>query len=142
RKVAWKASSASHESVSRRRQTPRTIGPCRRNSPSKAASSRRPTNALSSSTSLTPLWSRAARNGRRPDKAPPLDRLTMLVLPRVAQHTPHIVVPGGTRSGLAARVSVAGCRGLCPARPASTQDAAPEQGQNRGERRPSEPVTD
>ena len=44
KKVAWKASSASWWCPATRRQTPQTIGPCRRTRAAKAASSRCSTN--------------------------------------------------------------------------------------------------
>ena len=66
RNVAWKASSASWWSRSTRRQTPRTIGPCRRTIASNADSSRRATNRSSSSTServpSAPAWKRVRRS--------------------------------------------------------------------------------
>ena len=60
RKVAWKASSASAAFPRTRRQTPCTIGACRRTKAANAASSRAPTNWPSSWPSVCPSasWAR------------------------------------------------------------------------------------
>jgi hypothetical protein len=65
RNVAWKASSASCSWPSTRRQTPSTIGPCRRTSTANAASSRHDRKRSSSCPSVRVVVSRSSTARRR-----------------------------------------------------------------------------
>ena len=65
RKTAWNASSAVVRSPITRRQTPRTIGPCRRTSRPKESASRSAMNAVSSCPSLRSVLAPARTTRRR-----------------------------------------------------------------------------
>src|SRR5262249_22582481 len=78
-KVAWKASSARWPSPRARRQTPSTIGPCRRTRAANAASSPSALKRRSSAPSPTSSASAPASRRRESESVPPVasDMLTL-----------------------------------------------------------------
>src|SRR5689334_12616660 len=81
RKVAWNASSASARFGSKRRQTPQTIGPCRRTRVANATSSRRSTNEPSNCPSVGPARS-GGMTARRWLRRTPLTLSVVMALSR------------------------------------------------------------